>query len=205
MGNSAEISIWKNIFKRILPTKNPSIGASRTNFWLIGPYASLCQLRDHLGANPTEIDTWVKNYNLRFGRRKYDIFSKERASRHSFRATISGKEPEKEDRRKIEQYQAVKQFYVHKTLEAHHIVEDSIIKKLGQQTGDLKRENAPTVLVSAELHQQYFTRQMKEFRKQEKFTKQELVATYTNLYRYPEMADLHEISQLIIQSLKVSD
>jgi hypothetical protein len=210
-----------------------SMGITLVNSWLIGPYWKVCDLRRLVNRDPEKlvpVMSMVSRKELRFGNRDYDVWTPNKALRTRFRSEIENKLPKiinKDDpysklhenldvyvpRRRTEQYQEIKGFYVHKTLEAHHIVEDSILqkimknkspgKKLSTKDSNLIRSRAPTVLVAAELHQQHFTDKMKDFRNKEDFFQAELISQYDTLYSFPNMGDLKDIATKIINSLEL--
>jgi hypothetical protein len=61
--------------------------------------------------------------------------------------------PNTDERRSdLKEYAQFKEFYSKKTLEAHHIVEKSILGKLELNDGEVDDAVAPCVLVVAELH-----------------------------------------------------
>jgi hypothetical protein len=65
----------------------------------------------------------------------------------------------------------VKAAFATKSLQAHHLVEDGIVKRLGRDTGSMTREKAPAVLIVQELHLRYLTPTIKP-EDRERFTKQ---------------------------------
>ncbi len=194
-------SIWDGIGNK-RPIVGTTLFVSSVNNWLIGPYGKICALRDRLRTEPYKIDEFVGKYQLRFGRRSYDVFNKAIFTGTSFRKQIEAKPPETADRRLTEQYEAASLYYKFKTLEVHHIVEDNIVVKLGKDKGEFMRYFAPCVLVSAELHRRYFTPRMADFRDLEKLSKEGLLSKYDQLYSDPTMADLNDISQTIIHFIK---
>jgi hypothetical protein len=108
--------------------------------------------------------------------------------------------------RESDLYDKYRDFYAQKTLEAHHIVEKSILGTLGHNkpgTG-LENHKAPCVLVVAELHQQMFTREVSKFRTSFHNGMSEyqqallLTSIYKDLYASPQMADLLWIANIII-------
>jgi hypothetical protein len=116
-----------------------------------------------------------------------------------------------ERRSDLEEYAKFKEFYSKKTLEAHHIVEKSILGKLELNDGELANAVAPCVLVVAELHQQMYTREVSKKRdlfypgmSSEKQTKTlteiyEGTKVEKGLYDTYHMGDLLEIAKIIIK------
>jgi hypothetical protein len=219
-------AIWASITKIY---HKPNTGFSPVHRWVIGSYTAVCNLRDQLrretrrraisGAVPREdvqsISEFVSKYNPVFGGRKTDVFPETRPKSRNLIANITGPDgellkPDKKDRRFVKAYAAANNFYDNKTLEVHHIVEDNIIQKiveaminkeLDEESSRRLHSQAPAVLVSAELHQRYFSKRLEDFRKQDSFTKKQLRDTYNKLYILPKMGDLKKIANDIIKKL----
>src|SRR5262249_24055528 len=111
--------------------------------------------------------------------------------------------------RRSDQFDVFADFYSKKTLEAHHIVEKSILEALGRNRGDLHNDIAPCVLVVAEPHQQMFTPSVGRLR--ESFPRQMppsvqadgLESIYRELYASNQMADLLKIASIIIGQVRL--
>lgn len=106
-----------------------------------------------------------------------------------------------------DEYKVVHQYYAKATLEAHHIVEKSILAELKCNEGDLKDKDAPCVLAFAELHKRLFTPEVGHERN--RFTGMSssqgarlLRPIYRALYSSPQMADLLKIAEIIIDHVQ---
>jgi hypothetical protein len=144
--------------------------------WIIGPYNVLCDVAHDIAPGAAD---WKKyeNEGGKVGRRKTDTPPFVVGHLPGFRKKIVGMAPafvaqsvldQREDPlarsgpfRGRDQYGPMDAYYKVKGLEAHHIVEKSIIGKLGlngsNPTNDLADIRAPCVLVMAELHRRKFT------------------------------------------------
>jgi hypothetical protein len=195
-------------------------GQPENRYWVIGPYDGLTALARDLRVDATARASF---HNACFGRRHTDLpptgaqpsggFRKpmETATPHAVNPALIGQrlvDPNPTPRRS-DLYDVFADFYSKKTLEAHHIVEKSILGDLGRNKGDLKNDIAPCVLVMAELHQQIYTPEVAQFRASftpgmSSVAQATLLTTiYTNLYASPQMAPLLEIAKIIIGQVKI--
>jgi hypothetical protein len=111
-------------------------------------------------------------------------------------------------------YEKFEEFYSKKTLEAHHIVEKSILGTLKLNKGQLEDPLAPCVLVVSELHQQMYTREVRKKRDLFHFgmSSDKQTETLTEIYEGTKvekglydthhMGDLLEIAKIIIKEAK---
>lgn len=72
--------------------------------------------------------------------------------------------------RQRDHYSGADEFWSRMTLHSHHLVEANIVKKLGKDTGDLVRGEAPCVLLVAELHQRVFSPAMTRLNQRHMFS-----------------------------------
>ena len=205
-------------------TKNPVAFATPSGpdqrYWVIGPYEGLKKLARDLRTDAT---TQAAFADACFGRRHTDVPPTGAQPSGGFRKKMATEIPKPVNPallgmrqvdpnltpRRSDLYNAFADFYSKKTLEAHHIVEKSILGDLGRNKGDLKNDIAPCVLVMAELHQQIYTPEVSRFRAS--FTpgmtsaaQATLLTTiYTDLYASPQMADLLAIANVIIGQVKI--
>jgi hypothetical protein len=188
--------------------------------WVIGPYVGLKKLAQDLRADPTAQASFSEAC---FGRRLTDQppagpqpsggFRKAMATALpnpvNLGAIAMRSDPSDRTPRRSDQYDVFRNFYAQKTLEAHHIVEKSILGDLGRNKGDLSNDIAPCVLVMAELHQQIYTAEVSKFRGffHSGMTSEQQAATlttiYTDLYAPGQMADLLKIARIIIDQVKL--
>jgi hypothetical protein len=205
-------------------TKNPIAfvvdGAPEFRHWVIGPYEGLQKLARDLRVD----ETAQASFNQAcFGRRHTDVPPTGPQPSGGFRKAMGSAVPHAVDPtlinmrqvdpnstpRRSDLYDVFDDFYARKTLEAHHIVEKSILGDLGRNKGDLRDDIAPCVLVVAELHQQIYTPQVSKFRAS--FSRgmssqaQALLLTtiYKDLYASTQMADLLAIANIIIGQVKL--
>lgn len=144
--------------------------------WIIGPYNELCDLAHEIAPGGK---TWTKfkGHGARLGRRGDDIPPFVVGHVPGFRKKIKGKDPlivpqkvrnQREDpaqrttgTRQDDQFPEAADYFEKKGLEAHHIVEKSILGKLGLNSDIAKNDfadvRAPCVLVMAQLHRRKFT------------------------------------------------
>ena len=143
--------------------------------WILGPYSDLKELTDHLRADAELRGRFSAVGGVRVGRRQSDLIPDPQRGPRSFREAIAGKSPKpvtpplaasiakrhdgSNSQRFNEQFDEVQAFYAGKTLEAHHLVEKSILGRLRVNFGDLADAVAPCILVAAELHQQFFSKE----------------------------------------------
>lgn len=201
---------------------------SKRNRWIIGPYRELCRLAQELRYN-AQVRSVFFDCQARLGRRATDVPPLGARSVTGFRSLIKEKSPKSSDEtlkekfsplrtraeglsfepRFTDQFDEVANFYKDKTLEAHHIVEKSILKTLGVNGGELADEQAPCVLIVAELHQRLFTTEVTASRGL--FSKgmkgddvyRELKKIYDALYRDSVMEDLRDIAEIINREVQV--
>jgi hypothetical protein len=126
---------------------------------------------------------------------------------------------ESQESRRTDRFDACREFYKSKTLEAHHIVEKSILGILGLNHGDLDDKAAPCVLVAAELHQQFFTPEVRDYRarftappsdpakRKEHYVAaaDELERIYNNLYKPRAFEPLQDIANEIIKHVRQAE
>lgn len=156
---------------------SPQSGVFLTrNGWILGPYSGLKQLAEDLRADAELRGRFSAAGGVRVGRRRSDLVPGPQRGPGSFRAAISGQSPKpvtpqlateigkrpggSNTQRFTEQFDEVQAFYAGRTLEAHHIVEKSILGRLRVNYGDLADVVAPCILVVAELHQQFFSAEL---------------------------------------------
>jgi hypothetical protein len=188
--------------------------------WVIGPYDGLRVLARDLRTDAT---TRAAFHNACYGRRETDVAPTGPQPAGGFRKPMATAIPHPVNPALIAQrvvdpnptprrsdlYDVFAEFYSKKTLEAHHIVEKSILGDLGRNKGDLRNDIAPCVLAMAELHQQVYTPAVAGFRAS--FTpgmssaaQATLLTTiYTSLYASTQMADLLEIAKIIIAQVRL--
>jgi hypothetical protein len=205
-------------------TKNPVAfvvkGKQENRHWVIGPYEDLTRLARDLRVDATAQASFGQAC---FGRRYTDLPPTGPQPSGGFRKAIESTVPHpikpalinarqvdpNPTPRRSDLYDAFADFYSKKTLEAHHIVEKSILGRLGRNKGDLCDERAPCVLVVAELHQQLYTPDVSKFRASFSggMSSQEhaalLTTIYTDLYASPQMADLLAIANIIIGQVRL--
>src|SRR5262249_25063398 len=63
---------------------------------------------------------------------------------------------DKRERRRIGLHEKVNLYWANQTLQAHHIIEDNIVRDLGARISPFTRNEAPCVLLAADFHQGYF-------------------------------------------------
>jgi hypothetical protein len=227
--------IWDAILKQVCtaapdPRYKAYLTASPVEFvvngdpvyrhWVIGPYEGLKTLARDLRIDPTAQASFSEAC---FGRRLDDQPPTGAQPSGGFRKAMATAKPNPVDPaviakrrdpldqtlRRSDQYDVFRDFYAKKTLEAHHIVEKSILGDLGRNKGDLSNDVAPCVLVAAELHQQVYTAEVSKFRGffHSGMTSEQQAATlttiYTDLYAAGQMADLLKIARIIIDQVKL--
>jgi hypothetical protein len=188
---------------------------------VIGPYEGLTAL-----ARELRVDASLRKAfgSACFGRRHTDLPPTGPQPSGGFRRAIATATPNPADAaligmrqgvgtsqtpRRADQFDVFADFYSKKTLEAHHIVEKSILGALGRNRGDLRDDIAPCVLVVAEPHQQMFT--PNAGRSRASFTtgmtageQADLLETiYRDLYASNPMADLLKIARIIIAQVRL--
>ena len=189
--------------------------------WVIGPYERLRALARELRVDATLRKAFG---SACFGQRHNDLPPSGAQPSGGFRKVIASATPNPLDTaligmrqgvnplqtpRRTDQFDVFADFYSKKTLEAHHVVEKSILGELGRNRGDLRDDIAPCVLVVAELHQQMYTPEVSRFRAS--FTKgmtggdqaDLLESIYRDLYGSAPMADLLAIARLIIGQVRL--
>jgi hypothetical protein len=205
-------------------TKNPVVfvidGKPENRRWVIGPYESLKKLARQLRVDATARASFGRAC---FGRRHTDLPPTGPQPSGGFRTAMEGAVPNPISPgllsmrrvdynpmpRRSDLYDVFADFYTKKTLEAHHIVEKSILGDLGRNKGDLRNDIAPCVLVVAELHQQIYTPEISKFRaafspgmsSQAQATL--LNTIYADLYASAQMADLLAIAKIIVSQVKL--
>jgi hypothetical protein len=115
-----------------------------------------------------------------------------------------GKNATSAEPRRAELYDEVRDFWISQTLQAHHIVEDNIVKKLGLRAPELARAEAPAVLLAPEFHQRYLAVPKAEREAfNNKLTPESafiaLRKISAGLYLHPVLAPLGQTSDLIIR------
>lgn len=190
-------------------------------YWVIGPYEKLKELARAFRVDATARASFDDGC---FGRRHTDLPPTGEQPAGGFRkkmvvavprpvnpaliAMRQGANPPQMPRRS-DQFNVFADFYAKKTLEAHHIIEKSILGDLKRNKGDLRDDVAPCVLVAAELHQQIYTPEVSRFRAS--FTPgmssmaqaDLLTKIYKDLYASPQMADLLAIANVIIDQVRL--
>jgi hypothetical protein len=196
-------------------------GKPVTRHWVIGPCTGLQTLATDLRTKPAARSSFERAC---YGRRHTDVPPGSEQPSGGFRepmktavphavnpaliAQRQGLQPDQTPRRS-DLFDVFRDFYAKKTLEAHHVVEKSILGKFGRNKGDLRNDVAPCVLVTAELHQQLCTPEVARFRTAFKpgMSSVEqadlLTKIYTDLYAAPEMAALLDIAKIIIARVRV--
>lgn len=195
-------------------------GKPENRHWVIGPYDDLTKLARDLRVDATARASFGQAC---FGRRYSDLPPTGPQPSGGFRKAMESTLPHPINPalanmrqvdpnltpRRSDLYDAFADFYSKKTLEAHHIVEKSILGSLGRNKGDLRDAGAPCVLVVAELHQQIYTPEVSAFRAS--FSRgmssheQAVVLTriYADLYASTQMADLLAIANIIIGQVRL--
>jgi hypothetical protein len=189
--------------------------------WVIGPYEGLKKLARELRVDSEARAAFAKAC---FGLRHTDLPPTGAQPSGGFRKAMRGEIPNLVDPslipkrgganpaqtpRRSDLFDVFFDFYSRKTLEAHHIVEKSILGELKRNKGDLQNDIAPCVLVVAELHQQIYTPEVSRFRASFKkgMSNDEqanlLTTIYENLYESTQMRDLLEIAKLIIGQVRL--
>jgi len=195
-------------------------GRPENRHWVIGPYESLKKLARDLRVDAT---TRASFGQACFGRRHTDLPPTGPQPSGGFRTAIAGAVPNpinpallsmrqvdaNPTPRRSDLYGLFADFYAKKTLEAHHVVEKSILGDLGRNKGDLRDDIAPCVLVVAELHQQIYTPEVSKFRTSfspamSSQAQAALLNTiYEDLYAPAQMADLLAIVRIIVSHVKL--
>jgi|GEM_PF-4502584 hypothetical protein len=195
-------------------------GRPENRHWVIGPYEGLKKL-----ARDLRVDAMAQASFSRacFGRRHTDLPPIGPQPSGGFRKTMENAVPHSINPvlinlrqvdpnltpRRSDLYDAFADFYSKKTLEAHHIVEKSILGDLGYNKGDLRNDIAPCVLVVPELHQQIYTPEVSKFRADfssgmsSQAQAALLTTIYTDLYAPTQMTDLSAIANIIIGQVEL--
>jgi len=189
--------------------------------WVIGPYRGLKKLAVQLRFDKTVRGAFE---SACFGMRHSDLPPTGSQPAGGFRRAMRIATPNPVDRtliamrrgvnpvqtpRRSDLFDVFAGFYSKKTLEAHHIVEKSILGALKRNKGDLRDVIAPCVLVVAELHQQLFTPEVSRFRRSFKkgmsseMQARLLTEIYEDLYKPPQMAELLKIARIIIEQVRL--
>ncbi len=208
--------------------------------WVIGSYKELQRLATNLRADES-LRILFSEAGAAFGRRHTDVPPTElstgpaRFRKDEKKAIKEGKlnpvnlallkqrvtPGATMDPRRSDLFTPYAQFYSAKTLEAHHIVEKSMLGTLNLNKGAFHDDNAPCVLVVAELHQQLYTPDVSPSRKQivkgmkhtdaaDRLTeiyagaKPAKPGVLPGLYETPQMAGLLEIANIIIERVRAS-
>ena len=215
-------SIYQNIQNMCIASTlyGKQIFITIPNGWLVGSYNNLKEVAVQLRVKPELFFKMVEDYRtcVRFGSRNTDEFSSRSILKGGFRKKNQGKQSglsetqaktllsmRKRNRNKnvriTDEYAIVQEWFHRRTLEAHHIIEDSIIKKLDIENKELNRGDAPCVLVVAELHRRRFTPEGQKVR--DKVTKSTSKKDLMEAYRLYDdgfrMEDLIAISDTIIE------
>jgi hypothetical protein len=191
--------------------------------WIIGPYDELCDVAHEI-APGTAAWGLFKSAGAKLGRRGTDLPPFVVGHLPGFRKKIIGVAPTpvpqsvRDQRadpaqrmigtRGRDQFQAMDAYYLQKGLESHHIVEKSILGKLGVNKGELADVCAPCVLVMAELHRRMYTPGVGSAR--DAYTSSmtgtaaatQLDTLFGGLYQDPSMAELKAIATVIIAEAK---
>ena len=215
--------------------------AKSSRHWVIGPYTELQRLAANLRVD-TGLQTAFSLAGAGYGRRHTDVppigpwvgpvrFSKaEKAAIKNgelnpidwalihMRPAGASQQPRRGDL-----FDLFAEFYRAKTLEAHHIVEKSILDVLGLNIGDLADSSAPCVLAACELHQQFYTPEVSQVRKQiTKSTPKDAAASKLTeiyagsenksdpdrtpgVYESPQMAPLGDVAGVVIDTVREAD
>jgi hypothetical protein len=205
--------------RKPVPFTTPSGPDQR--FWVIGPYEGLKELARALRVDATARAAFE---DACFGRRATDLPPTGGQPAGGFRKSMAGATPNAVNPTLIAMRQGINpphaprrsdlfdvfaDFYSKKTLEAHHIVEKSILGDLKRNKGDLRDDVAPCVLVVAELHQQIYTPEVSRFRAwftagMSSDSQAKLLTTiYNDLYASPQMASLLDIAKVIIGQVRL--
>jgi hypothetical protein len=201
------------------PTVFITPSGSEKRHWVIGPYEGLKALAGALRVDPSLRKSFG---SACFGRRHTDLPPPGPQPSGGFRNAMASATPKPVDAaeiakrqgvgtnqtpRRSDQFDVFADFYSKKTLEAHHIVEKSILGALGRNRGDLRNDVAPCVLVVAEPHQQLFTPNVGRFRTSftTGMTADDQADLLESIYRdlYASMADLLEIARIIIGQVRL--
>jgi hypothetical protein len=206
-------------------------GKPENRYWVIGPYEGLKKLARDLRVDPS---ARARFSTACYGRRHTDLpptgaqpsggfrQAMETATPHVVNPALIAQRasPAEATPRRSDLYDVFADFYGAKTLEAHHIVEKSILGDLKRNRGDLSNDIAPCVLVVAELHQQIYTPEVSQFRAsftpgmssapQAKLLRKiyggredaAALAAPPGLYAAPQMADLWGIAKIIIDQVE---
>lgn len=198
-------------------------GDDKSLRWVVGTYDALRGLAPKLRDDSTLWQPFA-NHHARVGRRHDDAHPTKPRVHTRFRALLattpaipdSAAEmaerarrtgPNSGERRITDVHVPAALYFADGTLEAHHIVEKSILGELGLNNGDLDNAEAPCVLVSPELHRRFFTPVVSPARS--KFSKgmapalrtTELDAVYNALYSHAAFGDLKKIVGIIRDAL----
>ncbi|MFO1499878.1 MAG: hypothetical protein U1G07_16045 [Verrucomicrobiota bacterium] len=141
--------------------------------FIFGPYEVLKKLAENARVT-AETRTWLEAIGSRFGFRESDRFIPAGERQFTRRAEVpdragpSAAELERrvEQRapgssptsRRTELNPADEDYFQDRSLEAHHLLEDNVMKAFGMDTGNFAHGVAPCVLLNYETHQKYLTR-----------------------------------------------
>ena len=151
--------------------------AEREHRWVIGSYKVLSklsvQLREDVG-----LAERVRRAGVRFGEREASDKKEERfydGTPHTAplakMAIVQDHSPDpgNQGRRRSDRNEGFREYWARMRLQAHHIVEDNLVKKLELDGGEFAHACAPCVLLSAELHQRLFSAGMSNLGLREEF------------------------------------
>jgi hypothetical protein len=219
-------ALWKAIQAKApgtFPDPNFNAYVTKGFGWIIGPYDELCDVAHEI-APGTSAWARFKAAGAKLGRRGTDLPPFVVGHLPGFRKKIAGKAPAvvpqtvRDQRadpaqrmvgtRGRDEFKEMDAYYLQKGLESHHIVEKSILGRLGVNSGDLADIRAPCVLVMAELHRRMYTPGVGSAR--DDYTSgmtgtaasSKLTTLFGGLYQDPTMADLKAIAQVIIAEAK---
>lgn len=219
-------ALWKTIQAKapgVYPDPNLNAYVTTAFGWIIGPYDELCDVAHEI-APGTAMWAKFRAAGAKLGRRGTDLPPFVVGHLPGFRKKIAGKapavvpQPVRDQRadpaqrmvgtRGRDEFKEMDAYYLQKGLESHHIVEKSILGRLGVNTGELADICAPCVLVMAELHRRMYTPGVGSARDDyisgmtgtSAATK--LGTLFGSLYQDPTMADLKAVATVIIGEAK---
>lgn len=212
-----EVSLWVPPF---FLTK-PDCEARR---WVIGRYCDLEEIA-HVLRTDEELRQAFSELSARFGERETDLpptgkrvtrigplgdprFTVAELKRRHARKRLQPGASQPFAARITDLHPEHQRYWKSRTLEAHHIVEKSMLGALGVNTGELQDNVAPCVLAVAEMHQRRYTAKMASERGN--FSSRMTASTasnlltkiYDDLYGAPTMIQLNEIAKIIIEEVR---
>jgi len=160
-----------NLHHVYLTTDQPGqLSSNRHRPWVVGRHHVLKRIAAELRVQ-SDLRERFTGLRVRYGDRSIDNPPTEPYLKSIPESPLkSNPTPGQPFNRQRDHHQGVEDFWRRKTLESHHIVEDNIVEKLEQDVGELVREEAPCVLLSAELHQRAFSAAMTRLNQRDAFS-----------------------------------